>query len=76
MTEATGGSRWRELAKNPRAWLGVIIAALAIAFILQNRESAQVNLLVFQVASPLWITLTVVFVAGLAAGMLLRGRRS
>ena len=34
------------------------------------------NLLVFQVASPLWITLTVVFVAGLAAGMLLRGRRS
>ena len=70
-----GGDFWRGLATNPRVWLGVVIAVLAIAFILQNRDSVQVDLLTFQFSAPQWVTLLVVFLAGLATGLLWSRRK-
>ena len=64
MSADGGKGRWQELAKNPRIWLGLAIAVLAIAFILQNRDSVQVDLLTFQFSAPQWVTLLVVFLAG------------
>ena len=75
MSADGGKGRWQELAKNPRIWLGLAIAVLAIAFILQNRESVQVDLLTFQFSAPQWVTLLVVFLAGLATGLLWSRRK-
>ena len=47
----------------------------AIAFILQNRDSVQVDLLTFQFSAPQWVTLLVVFLAGLATGLLWSRRK-
>lgn len=64
------------LTVTPRRVAGLVIAVLALAFILQNRDPVSTNLLMFEFRSPLWVTLLVVFVAGAAVGWLLqRGRR-
>lgn len=60
----------------PRRLVGLAIAVLALAFILQNRAAVSTNLLMFEFRAPLWVTLLVVFLAGAAVGWLLqRGRR-
>ena len=59
----------------PRAWLGIVIAVVAIVFILQNREPAEISLMMLRVSAPLWITLTAVFLAGFATGWLVSKRR-
>ena len=61
--------------RSPRTWVGVAIAVLVVAFILQNRQSVAIDLLVFTVEAPLWITLSIVFVAGLATCWLISRRR-
>ncbi len=76
MSAQAGGDFWRGLETNPRVWLGVVIAVLAIAFILQNRAPAQVDLLSFTFTAPQWTTLTIMFVAGMATGFLLRRKRN
>ena len=59
----------------PRRIIGLLIAVVAIAFILQNRDTVSTNLLVFEFRAPMWVTLLIVFVAGAAAGWLLQRRR-
>lgn len=68
-------SPWSELAKSPRVWVGIAVAVLSFLFILQNREAATINLLNVKMTSPLWLTLTIIFLAGCATGFLLRGRK-
>ena len=75
MSVDSGNGRWQELAKNPRIWLGLGIAVLVVAFIVQNRDSVQLDLLTFQVSAPQWVALSVVFVAGLATGLLWSRRK-
>lgn len=75
MAHTSGTARWQEWAANPRVWLAVVIVVVAIAFILQNRDSTQVTVMSLHLVSPLWITLTVVFLAGLATGLLVQRRR-
>ena len=60
---------------SPRTWVGLAIAAVAVAFILQNRQSVAIELLVFSVAAPLWITLSGVFLAGFVTCWLIARRR-
>jgi len=69
------GKTLNNLASSPRTWVGVAIAVLAIAFILQNRQPVAINLLMLGVTAPLWTALTGVFVAGLATGWLVSRRR-
>jgi uncharacterized integral membrane protein len=52
---------------------GVIIA-LAVWFVLANTETVGVKLWVVRVETPMWIMLSVVFLAGWAVGALLRRR--
>ena len=59
----------------PRVWLGLAIAVVAIIFILQNRQPADISLVMLRVSSPLWVTLSAVFLAGFAAGWLVSKRR-
>ncbi len=61
--------------RSPRTWVGVTIAVLVAAFILQNRQTVGIELLMFTFKAPLWITLSAVFVAGVATCALISRRR-
>jgi uncharacterized integral membrane protein len=61
--------------RSPRTWVGVVIAVLAIAFILQNRQIVGIQVLALTFQAPLWITLTGVFLAGAATCWLISRRR-
>ncbi|NHB84290.1 DUF1049 domain-containing protein [Tessaracoccus sp. HDW20] len=51
------------------------IAVMVAAFILQNRQTVGIELLMFTFKAPLWITLSAVFVAGVATCALISRRR-
>ncbi|WP_323418413.1 hypothetical protein [Propionicimonas sp.] len=55
--------------------LGLLIAVLAVVFIAGNREPTEISLAVLRISAPLWVTLTGVFLAGLATGWLVARRR-
>ncbi|MBV9090456.1 MAG: DUF1049 domain-containing protein [Mycobacteriaceae bacterium] len=58
-----------------RYWVVFVLAALAAIFIVQNTGRHQVHLLWVTVESRTWLMLTVIFVAGVLVGLLLRRRR-
>ncbi|MHA6523565.1 LapA family protein [Tessaracoccus sp. G1721] len=70
-TQQTGGS----FLRSPRTWVGVAVAVLAGAFIVQNRQIVGIELLAFTFQAPLWITLSGVFLAGVATCWLISRRR-
>lgn len=53
-----------------------ILVVLAVVFIVQNRDSTVITLLWVQVTSPLWFTLTVMFLVGWLTGVLMFRSRS
>ena len=61
-----------------RRWLGLLIALLAIIFVLQNglvTQSTTVNLFFWQMVWPNWLLLAVVFLAGMLVAWLLSRRK-
>lgn len=64
------------IPRSPRFWVGLGIAVLAVAFILQNRHDAVINLLAATVSAPLWLVLSLVFLAGGATGWLVKRRKT
>lgn len=64
-----------DFLRSPRFWVGVVIALIALAFILQNRQSVDTQLLMLTFSSPLWITLAGVFLAGFVTCWLIARRR-
>ncbi len=52
----------------PRVMGGGIIAILAIIFIAQNRNDVKINFLWLDINAPLWLWLTIMFVAGGVVG--------
>ena len=75
MTTASNERSLTDHAKNPRVWLGVAIAVVAFAFIAQNRDPVVSNLFMLQFTAPAWLTLTLVFLLGMATGWLVKRRR-
>ncbi len=75
MTNASNERSLTDHAKNPRVWLGVAIAVVAFAFIAQNRDPVVTNLFMLQFTAPAWLTLTLVFLLGMATGWLVKRRR-
>ena len=75
MTNASNERSLTDHAKNPRVWLGVAIAVVAFAFIAQNRDPVVSNLFMLQFTAPAWLTLTLVFLLGIATGWLVKRRR-
>lgn len=62
-------------AITPKMVIGLVIAVIALAFILQNRDEVVINLLVFRFGAPLWLALLGIFVLGVAAGWLVKRSR-
>lgn len=58
-----------------RYWVIIVLVALAVAFIAQNRDRHPIHLLWVTVEASAWLILAVVFVAGVLVGLLLRRRR-
>ena len=76
MSSDTGAARPRRRRRIPfRYWVIIVLAALAAIFIAQNTGRHRVNLLWVSVESRTWLMLTVIFVAGVLVGLLLRRRR-
>jgi uncharacterized integral membrane protein len=59
---------------NPKTVAGLVIAVLAIWFIIANNVHTRVHLWVFWVSARLWVVLLGTFIAGGAAGWLLKRR--
>lgn len=59
-----------------RRVIAAILIVLAIVFIIENRQSVEIRLIVPLATLPLWISLTAVFVIGGVAGWLLARRRA
>lgn len=59
------------LAKvSPAQWVGLVIAILALIFVLMNRASAEITLLWMHLSGPTWLILLIVFAVGWLAGWL------
>ena len=63
-----GGLTVGGLTIPPRVAGGGIIAILVLIFILQNRDTYQVNFLWLNIESPLWLWFLIMFVAGGVVG--------
>jgi uncharacterized integral membrane protein len=72
MTDEAGSTR---SVLTPRRVVALIVLAISVIFMLQNRDSASVQLLFVEVTGPLWLTLLVSFVLGGVVTWLLMDRR-
>jgi uncharacterized integral membrane protein len=59
----------------PRMVTGGVLGALAIVFVIENRQQIDVRLLVPVVTMPLWTALAALLLIGVLVGFLLRVRR-
>ncbi len=60
----------------PSTWVGLALAVLAIAFVVQNRGEVRIELFWLNVGAPMWLVLLLIFLVGWAVGGLVRRRRS
>ncbi|MDD7942490.1 DUF1049 domain-containing protein [Actinomycetospora lutea] len=69
----TSGQRGGVLASR---WLvPVVLLALAVVFVLENRQLTEIRLLIPVVFMPLWAALTITLVIGLVVGLPVGRRR-
>ena len=62
---------------SPAQWVAIVLAVLAIIFIVQNHHRVDINILMVTITSPMWLVLLIIFVVGWLAGLLtLRPRRA
>jgi lipopolysaccharide assembly protein A len=71
-TKPSGGRARRVAARH---WLAIVLAVLAVIFIVQNTVRHEVHLLWVSVEAATWLVLTVIFLLGVATGWLLHRRR-
>lgn len=65
------------LAKiSPAQWAGLVIAVLAIIFVLMNTASMKIKLFGLALTGPQWFILLIVFVVGWLVGVLTSRRRN
>lgn len=51
-------------------WAGLIIAVLAVVFVLMNTQDTAINLFGLTLSGPQWFVLLIVFVVGWLVGVL------
>ena len=71
-----GGSERSGFSPTPKQIAAAVLAVLLLVFVLQNTDSAQVNVLVFDVEAPLWLVLAVTIVVSVLIGILIGTRRA
>lgn len=54
-----------------KQWVAIVLTALAVVFIVQNKAQVPVHLLWFTVRWPLWVVLAVTLAVGWVAGWLI-----
>lgn len=74
MSEQSSEQGRRSLVTPPRI-VALVVLVLFVIFTLQNRDDATIQLLLFEVTGPLWLTLLLSFVLGAAVAWLLVDRR-
>jgi len=57
-------------------WPAILLVVLAAIFVAQNRDRVSVSLLGTHFMAPMWLLLTVLFVAGVATGSVSYRRRA
>ncbi len=53
---------------NPRIIVGIVLAALAVIFILQNTNDVEINFLFWDFTFGMWLALLIALVFGLVIG--------
>jgi uncharacterized integral membrane protein len=56
----------------PRLWIALILVIIAVFFVAQNRDTAQIQVLFFSLEAPQWAALCTTAIIGLLVGLLLR----
>ncbi|WP_199256966.1 LapA family protein [Tomitella fengzijianii] len=56
-------------------WIAVVLAILAIIFVLMNRDTTSISFFGVTVSAPLWLTLILVFAVGWLTGVLTMRKR-
>lgn len=65
-----------ERTRLPTKWIVALVGlAIAITFIVQNRQTVTVTLFLTGVTGPLWVALACVLVIGVACGYLIAYRK-
>ncbi|HET6503519.1 MAG TPA: LapA family protein [Amycolatopsis sp.] len=70
----TSSTREPAIRVSTRGVVGLVLFAIVLTFIVQNRQSVQIYLFTTSVSSPLWVALAVVLILGMACGFLLTRR--
>jgi uncharacterized integral membrane protein len=50
-------------------WLSLLLIAVVVVFVAQNRGPVSIALLAVSISAPLWLTLSITFLIGLVAGV-------
>jgi lipopolysaccharide assembly protein A len=50
-------------------WLTLVLIAIAVLFIAQNRRSVSIELFWASLSAPLWLVMVLLFLLGLLAGV-------
>ena len=76
-TDARSGTGSNKvIAYLTRRWLAIVLLIVAAFFIVQNRDATSITLFFAHIVMPQWMALTVMFIVGLVAGILIaRNRR-
>jgi len=61
---------------SPKQIIGVVIGVLAVIFVFQNTKKGSIHFLFWTMTMPGWVWLLLVFVAGVAVGLLLPRMRA
>ncbi|WP_407562170.1 lipopolysaccharide assembly protein LapA domain-containing protein [Streptomyces sp. 184] len=74
-TARTDGAGGAGQALTPRRVVAIVLAALGLAFIFQNTRRVRIQLLFWEVTTPLWLALLAVALIGMLVGWMLQRRR-
>jgi lipopolysaccharide assembly protein A len=74
--EGTGAGEPPPSRITARTILAAVLVVVAVVFIFQNRDDADLDFLVFGFSAPLWLMLLLTTVVGIAIGLLLGRRQS
>ncbi|MFG3522484.1 lipopolysaccharide assembly protein LapA domain-containing protein [Nocardia nova] len=58
-----------------RQWVAIVLAVLALIFVVQNHHRVDINILTVTIRSPMWLVLLIMFLVGWVAGLLTRRSR-
>jgi uncharacterized integral membrane protein len=58
-----------------RTWIGIVIAALVIVFIVANNDDTNVSFVFFDAEVSLWVALAIAAGGGFIAGFLISRKR-